>query len=273
MGRFDGILICTDLDGTLYKNDKTVSEENRRAIAHFKAEGGSFTFITGRMPYYAGGAYRVAKPNVAFGCINGGGLYDGEVGQYLWNMELPRRALALAACIDERVEGVGIQICGFDKTYFAKDNETTARFRRETGVPHVTCDICAFDAPMGKLIFCTDDEEKIGTVARTLTAHERAAEFDFIRSDKSLFEVLPKGACKGLALKKLAEQLGIASSRTIAVGDYDNDVSMLRAAGWGIAVGNASPAALAAARHVTVSNEEHAIAQVVSDLEQGRFGI
>ena len=50
MGKFDGILICTDLDGTLYRNDKTVSKENREAIEYFKNEGGYFTFITGRMP-------------------------------------------------------------------------------------------------------------------------------------------------------------------------------------------------------------------------------
>ena len=40
MGKFDGILICTDLDGTLYRNDKTVSDENREAIKYFKSEGG-----------------------------------------------------------------------------------------------------------------------------------------------------------------------------------------------------------------------------------------
>jgi len=40
MGKFTGILICTDLDGTLLKNDKTISRENLDAIEHFKGEGG-----------------------------------------------------------------------------------------------------------------------------------------------------------------------------------------------------------------------------------------
>ena len=71
MGKFDGILICTDLDGTLYRNDKTISKENKEAIEYFKREGGWFTFITGRMPYYSQQAYNAAKPNVPFGCING----------------------------------------------------------------------------------------------------------------------------------------------------------------------------------------------------------
>ena len=73
LGKFDGILICTDLDGTLLKNDKTISRENLDAIEYFKKEGGYFTFITGRMPYFAREIYNRVSPNAPIGCINGGG--------------------------------------------------------------------------------------------------------------------------------------------------------------------------------------------------------
>ena len=69
MGKFDGILICTDLDGTLLRSDKTISRENLEAIEHFKSEGGYFTFITGRMPYFVGDMLEKARPNAPFGCI------------------------------------------------------------------------------------------------------------------------------------------------------------------------------------------------------------
>ena len=49
MGKFDGILLCTDLDETLLTTDKKVSKENYDAIEYFKKEGGKFTFITGRV--------------------------------------------------------------------------------------------------------------------------------------------------------------------------------------------------------------------------------
>ena len=78
MKSFEGILICTDLDGTILRDDKTVSEENREAIEYFKSEGGYFTFITGRMPYFAKDIYEMIKPNAPIGCINGGGIYDFE---------------------------------------------------------------------------------------------------------------------------------------------------------------------------------------------------
>ena len=76
MGRFDGVLVCTDLDGTLFRNDKTVSRENREAIEYYKSEGGAFTFITGRIPCYADTAYAAVSPNVPYGCVNGGGVYE-----------------------------------------------------------------------------------------------------------------------------------------------------------------------------------------------------
>ena len=53
---------------------------------------------------------------------------------------------------------------------------------------------------------------------------------------------------------------------TIAVGDYDNDITMLKAAGVGYAVANATAAAKAAADKITVSNEDHAIAKIISEL-------
>ena len=92
--------------------------------------------------------------------------------------------------------------------------------------------------------------------------------FDYIKSDREYFEILPKGASKGTLLEKIAELHGIEMKNTIVAGDNDNDVSMLEIAGVGVAVSNASPAAKKAANYHTVSNEEHAIAKIVEDLER-----
>ena len=273
MGKFDGILICTDLDGTLYRNDKSISDENREAIEYFKREGGAFTFITGRMPYYAQNAFNAVNPNVPFGCINGGGLYDGAAGKYIWTTDLPREALELVGSIYDGFPKVGIQLCGFETTYFAKENDITVNFRKITGVPDAPCDHRGFTVPMAKIIFCTAVEEEIFAVEKALRGHKLGDMFDYIRSEKALFEILPKGVSKALALTKLAEYLNIDMSHTIAIGDYDNDASMLAAAGVGVAVSNASKAALDAADYVTVSNEEHAIAKVICDIERGNYAM
>lgn len=271
MSKFSGILICTDLDGTLYRNDKSISPENKEAIEYFKREGGYFTFITGRMPYYLLDAYNAVQPNVPFGCNNGGGLYDGVAKKYIRIKELSRSVTELIQIVDKCFPEVGIQLCGFDKTYFAKENEATVYFRRVTGVPKLTCNYREITEPLAKIIFCTDNDEEIFGIEKTLKEHPLAEKFEFIRSERRLFEILPKGVHKGLSLEMLVDYLKSDAKKTVAIGDYNNDIGMLKAAGIGIAVSNASKEALAAADAVTVSNEEHAIARVIHDLESGKL--
>ncbi len=272
MGKFDGFLICTDLDGTLYRNDKTISQENREAIAYFKREGGYFTFITGRMPYYSMEAYRVVEPNVPFGCVNGGGVYDGQTGKYVWTCSMPEGVFDLIQCVDEQLPEIGIQVCTFEKTYFSKENETMANFRHLTGVPNLICPYRDVKEPIAKIIFGSEAGEELLEVERLLRAHPLSATFDFVCSERTLFEILPKGVHKGLALAKLVEYLDIDCGRTIAIGDYNNDIGMFGVAGLGVAVANAVQAAKDAADVITVSNEEHAIARVIHDLERGVYG-
>ncbi len=269
MKKFEGILICTDLDGTLLRRDCTVSRENLEAIEHFKAEDGFFTFITGRMPFFVSRIYEAVKPNAPFGCINGGGIYDHREGRYMWTKSAPRSVLTLVEYVDRHIADIGIQVNTFERIYFCKENEAMMHFRHATGVPNLVRAYTEIDEPIAKIVFGDTKEENIRLVKELLDAHPMADEFDFIRSEKTLYEILPKNTSKGTVLPKLAESLGVDMKRTVAVGDYNNDIGMLRAAGFGIAVANACPEAKAAADYITVSNEEHAIARIVSELENG----
>ncbi len=272
MGKFDGILICTDLDGTLYKKDKTVSVENREAIEYFKSEGGYFTFITGRMPNYSMDAYKAAQPNVPFGCVNGGGVYDKVNEKYLWTHGgMDTEVLELVEHIDNTFPTVGIQTVTFENTFFSKENEVQVHFRSVTGLPNLARHYKDVKEPIAKIIFAICYEEEMKAVSKALKEHPYADKFDFVRSEKHLYEILPKGVDKGLGIRKLTECLGCDMAKTVAVGDFDNDVGMLKAARYGIAVANCSQKAREAADYVTVSNEEHALAQVIYDIEKGIY--
>ena len=273
MKSFEGILICTDLDGTILRDDKTVSEENREAIEYFKSKGGYFTFITGRMPYFAEDIYEMIKPNAPIGCINGGGIYDFEKREYLHTVSLPRTALELvhdAAC---EIPEVGIQIVTFDKVYFSRENDAMRVFREETGMPNTVKPYTEVTEPIAKVVFGDLSDSVIRRLDKFLTTHPKAEHYDFIRSDDMLYEILPKGVSKGAVLPRLAKILSVDMKRTVAIGDYDNDVTMLRAAGVGVAVGNATAAAKAAADLVTVKNSEHAIARLIYDIDEGKIRI
>lgn len=271
MGIFDGILICSDLDGTLLKNDKTVSKENVDAIECFKSEGGYFTFVTGRMPYFVLDIAKQVKPNAPIGCVNGGGLYDCINNKYLWTSVMPCEVLDLIECIDNEFPQVGIQTCTFFKSYFSKDNIVMQNFRKITNAENFVCHYRDVKEPIAKIIFGSDSNEEIIKIKEKLDNHPMADNFDFIRSERYLYEILPKGITKGTSIQKLCEFLTIDINKTIAIGDYNNDISMFNVAKVGIAVKNACPDALKEADFITVSNEEHAVAKVIYDLKNGKY--
>lgn len=273
MNKFKGILFCTDLDGTLYSTDKTVSRQNLEAIEYFQSEGGLFTFITGRPPKTSQSICRVINPNAPFGCINGAGIYDHRLEKYLWSLSLPRDAMELVKAVDENLPEIGIQLNTEKEVYFNKDNGAMVFFRTVTGLPNIACPYSAVEEPVLKVVFAHEDEAQILALMELLQNHPKASQFDFIRSERLLYEILPKGASKGAALAKMADLLGIDPGKTVAVGDYNNDVSMLRQAKLGFAVANAVDEAKAAADYVTVSNNEHAIAAIIDGLDRGIYSI
>lgn len=269
MKKFEGLLICTDLDGTLLRSDKSISKENLEAIEHFKAEGGLFTFITGRMPCTSGDIYNVVHPNAPFGCINGGGIYDHRTSSYIWTLPISNEAIELAEYAAEMIPEIGYQANTFDRIYFCRENSAMEHFRKVTNTPNVFCRGEDIKEPIAKIVFGDADTENINRLAEVLAFHPLAQKFDFIRSEHHLYEILPKGSNKGTLLPRLAAHLGISMEKTVAIGDYNNDINMLKTAKIGVAVANAHPDVKEIADYITVSNEEHAIAKIIWDIESG----
>ena len=85
----------------------------------------------------------------------------------------------------------------------------------------------------------------------------------FYRSEPYFLEIMPPGVDKAFAMEKLMEYLGFSSEELICVGDGYNDVSMLKYAGLGVAMGNAHPGVQEHADYVTKSNDEDGIVDVL----------
>ena len=274
MKKFENLLLCTDLDGTLLNDEKQISKENLDAIEYFKSQGGKFTFITGRPPTISFDTYNKVKPNVPFGCFNGGGLYDGEKDELIWSVLLPKSAEKLLEYVDKDFSKVGIQINTQKNIYYQKESSGTVLFRKITNTPYIYGDFKTIKEPIVKVVFACQNVDYMERFVEALPKHPLCKEFDFIRSELTLCEILPKNVSKGNVLKILADYLKIDIKNTIAIGDYNNDISMIKAAGVGVAVENAVPDAKAAADIITVSNNEHAIAKIIDDIDMGiiRFG-
>ena len=265
MKKFEGILFLTDLDGTLLRRDKSISEENLRAIEYFMAEGGLFSFVSGRAHVAMRKIYEKLRPNAPVGCLNGGGIYDFAQEKMLWSVTVPHNALKLAAFVDDALPEVGIEVFCEEHIYFSKINDYTEKHRNDEALPLLERNYRDVDEPITKILFAAE-ERWMKPLATALATRPEAKEFNLVQSDHTYYEILPLGIDKATSVLRLSELLGDRIHTVIAVGDNDNDAPMLRAADIGYAVANASPLTKSAADRHTVSNEEHAIAKIIAEL-------
>ena len=267
MGKFDGIMLCTDLDETLLNSEKKVSDKDKEAIDYFKENGGLFTFITGRTPLGIPHIIEMAPPNTYIGCLNGGAIFDPTTNTNVMEIELDRRYAGLLEYIDTNFPSAGLEVLAHDKVWFCKANELVNRHRRIELLPDNQCDYRKVPGKLAKVLII-DEPQVIDEIVKALPLQPDADKFDFIRSTKNYYEILPKGASKGNLLVKIAEMNEISVSRTYAAGDNENDISLICAAGTGYAVANAIDSAKNAADRITVSHNESPISHIIRDIEK-----
>lgn len=261
-------MIAADLDGTLLDEQKQVSARNRAALQRAAEEGILFVPATGRI--FSAIPEPVAE--LAFVryaiTVNGSGVYDRVEGKMLFEAKIPREeAIRLCRFIrgygtmfDCYLEGHGYM----ERYYYDRIDEYCIEVLRPmvraTRTP--VEDLPDFIREHGDVqkvqMFFLDME------LRARAFRELAEAFPDMLATSSIennIEVNIREANKGYALTRLCERLGIDMAETVAFGDGGNDVTLLEAAGTGVAMGNACEEAKAAADAVTLSNAEDGIAE------------
>ena len=112
-------------------------------------------------------------------------------------------------------------------------------------------------------ILITFESEEDGALAEATARFRTLPGVDVTSSWKDNFEIMPAGINKGTALAKLAARLGVPREGVMALGDQENDREMLLWAGYGIAMGNATPQIKQISRFVTNDNARNGVAEAV----------
>lgn len=270
MGKFDDILLCTDIDGTLLRSDYTVSEENREAIKYFMDNGGKFTFCTGRVKSGARLLLDYVVPNVPIVCFNGGVIYDFNEDKILYESELDKDSVKVIEYIAERVDGLGVEICTNDKVYYPYNNFYTYEHTQIENLPMISARPDEIKEKWNKIIFMVKEAD-VEKIRRLIAESEFADKYTYIQSYKNYYEILKKGSSKGETMLELAKILGIDRRRTIGIGDNENDLTLIELSGVGIAVANAIKPVIDAADIITVDNNHNALAAVIDMLDSGKI--
>lgn len=240
-------LLATDLDGTLLVGN-VLPADSKEWIEKLHDHGIMPCFATGRMwhsPVYYTRRFDFPIPVIA---CNGAVVFDGE-GTLLEKHTLPQTLVwDLIAYAQEHQ--LFFQCYTMDWMILSGyKKETLARYTTEENPEKLQAPMVITDNPFAllakadviKFVFLESDQEKIDALRKRINQEEDVA---VVQSGFQHLEVTHKNATKGKGLKTLCAHYGITLEDTIAMGDHENDNSMLSIAGVSIGVEGGDPSIL-----------------------------
>ncbi|MEU4092428.1 HAD family hydrolase [Streptomyces sp. NPDC026673] len=260
-------LVASDLDGTLLRNDGTLSARTLGALRSAAGAGAEVVLVTARPPRYLDALAAATGLTGTAVCGNGAIVYDIGSRTVTASTPLPVPvARKTAAALRDASPGIGFAV------------ETGHLLRWAPGYGHHLPEDAAAEVAVGSLaeLWVTPDPVvKLLAWSPALDAdallavaeHAAGGQAQFTHSGgRGLLEVSAHGVTKAAALADLCAARGIPAAEVVAFGDMPNDLPVLTWAGTACAVANAHPAVLAAVRTHTASNEDDGVARVLERL-------
>jgi Cof subfamily protein (haloacid dehalogenase superfamily) len=255
------ILLITDMDDTLLSSDKTISQENLNAIYQFRKLGGLFTVATGRsipsyLPYLE--QLQISIPVVL---NNGAVLYHPQTGKIIWNSILPKEAKQYVSQTVAKFPSVGAEVLLGEDIYIIHSNEQVQEHMQREHLTHLDVPADQIPDDWFKVLYAMEPEEL--PIFYDYVIKENHSGVCYVTSSSRYCEMLPDGVSKGKALQVLIQLYGLQQHKVYAVGDYYNDLSLIKNADVGAAVENAPEDVKNCADLVLPTNDENAIAKLI----------
>ncbi len=262
-------LIALDLDGTLLASDHdTIPERNKTALRRAAEMGVHMAIASGR----SWSLVRETAQNlgcVSYGITGNGGCVVDAQGKPLVSAPMDaQQSLEIIRKLQRRRLPFEIYVDG--QNYLQRDDldhldcvalsdAFLEMYRRNVVAVDDLLDFAAHHPPEKFDVFYVPLEEKDAVSAEILQGGLLSVSGGL----ETNLEFTAPGVTKGTALAALSAQLGLTADQVMAFGDADNDLEMLRWAGWSFAMENGSDAVKAAAKHAAPSNDAAGVGQIV----------
>jgi len=264
-------LICIDMDGTLLNDEKKISIKNHQAIKEAYKRGVKVVVCTGRLytsAFYYSHLLEVKTPVIA---SNGAVIKEKDNNKTIY-----RASLGIENCYKI------LEVCKKYNFYahfntedtiftekiihssqsYAKINESMPK-EMQIKIEVIEDWDSIFEKYSEEIVKCIviDEEgEKISKAKRELA---EISSLEVVSSFERNFEVMSSGVSKGRAAEILAKYYDFSPSEVICIGDNENDLSMIKYAGLGVAMGNAIPIVKSQADYITATNNDDGVAEVI----------
>ena len=262
-------LIAMDLDGTLNNDQKVITEKTKAALMAAQKAGIRLALASARPSpglFKERDILRLQDHNGILMSYNGGRIVDAATGKVLFetSMDLTEtkqmlrqlESLPVTPILDD-----GVQFYVTDKNGFKVDYECRNNNMACTEVENLA-DFLTF-APIK--ILMSVQPQQLKAVQRQIAAFLPPS-LTVVQTAAFYLEVIPRDINKGQGIRDICSVLGMEPTEVISFGDAENDIPMLRAAGMGVAMGNAAEPVKQAADMVTLSNNEDGIAAALEKL-------
>ena len=269
-------LIALDLDGTLFNKDGIISTANKEQLNRAAAQGIKIVISTGR-PFNGLPFEQIKDTTIEYALTtNGASVYriDGKECLYENGMDL-NTVMPILDWILEREIHIDIYMDGVGFTPIrCRENlgrlaipenmriymlatrtpvEDLAAYVRDCGQKIQKINLNFYPQPDGTFLHQED----------TLKFLKANAAVEVVCGGFNNFEISKAGVTKREGLEFLANYLGTDLAHTMAMGDSENDLSMINAAGIGVAMGNASDDVKAVANYITTTNNENGVGEAI----------
>lgn len=228
--KYQDVLLVSDIDGTLLNEKLSTPEINVKAIEDFVAKGGRFAIATGRAPLSAGYVTSFIEKKTPCVVFNGGGIYDFAENKLLWQLTLHDSSVEIAKYVYDNAPFASVEIHVGSKIYLARSSP-----RGEVHVGQAGTEVirCSFDeiptTGWNKVLFAAEPEGEIPQLVEMLKGFENSG-CSLLLTSPYYYEIIPLGVSKAEAMFRLADILGVLHENVFAIGDYFNDLEMIKAA-------------------------------------------
>ncbi len=256
-----------DLDGTLIHDGNPISPYTKHVLERLRAKGYQYTIATGRNLSGARGNADELEIDIPL-IMSNGAVLQTRRGKVISQKCLPPEALqtTMELC-RENYNDLALYVC--DHIYVIELTENMKKLYRS--IQDDLYEIGSWETISEKftqvnkcVIIDSSNERNLVDLQSRLDQSLKSSAIT-LRTGPIMMEVQPKNVTKATGLEDLANHLGLKIDEIIAFGDYDNDAEMLKAAGLGIAVGEATPACLANADLLVASAADDGPAHFLED--------
>lgn len=249
------------MDGTLINSQKEISEENRQAIRDFTERGGCFAVATGRSELITLPFIKDIPVNAPCILYNGAAVYDFSAASFLYRKTIPEDIIrtiihtAVAVFPSVCIEA----FCG-GPLKLMNPAGVMDHYITDEKQPYVPGDPREVSDCIKLLLYGAP--ERLKDIYMTLSA-QNSGLFSMTFSAPFYLEILPPDVSKGRALDFIIDCCQLDRSSICAIGDFDNDLEMIKAAGLGAAPSNAQEHVQKAADIIVASNDNHAVRDLI----------